>query len=556
MTNYEPRSFIYNFDILSGNPGIFTSGYKNFSTVYGLIVATGIIIVDLLYAIYAFYLFLFEREMTIIELNDNFTTKNVTIPSNELLFAFNVFNKSLKFEFIYGKEINLNAAEDYSINSLKNNYTVVLYYVNPENNEIQHKYYLETEFCEIGKNIDQNLIDKYNFTEYKNYLCISRNKNFDIIINQTYTTYIDIIVSLKMENENGFNNQKIFSDDTTYISNYSYLDFQMYTQNDVISNKNKYQPIKYRKYFYNQELVTVGNVDHSELISKYIDYSSDSGVIIKKKQNFNGISVDSFKSKSLSTGSLELGKNMLYYEFRYIISSDSIESYERSYTKLPTILSNITGVFSTLLALGQFLVSFFCKHYLEMYTMTKFFQSKILNESKQKNIIKINEINSRKELNNEIIYDISKIGISSEHSKKSLDKNISLNLVDNPKKQNKNIKKNIDIIHNGSNTNNLFENKIKFLNIKSFNSFEFILYFFCGSKTNKTKIIEKVTHFYESSLSVEEIIERVMILEIMYEVIKAKLGNEYNLEDYFKIKIEKDKELNGILEKEIKKFDN
>ena len=123
-------------------------------------------------------------------------------------------------------------------------------------------------------------------------------------------------------------------------------------------------------------------------------------------------------------------------------------------------------------------------------------------------------------------------------------------MVDNPKKQNKNIKKNIDIIHNGSNTNNLFENKIKFLNIKSFNSFEFILYFFCGSKTNKTKIIEKVTHFYESSLSVEEIIERAIILETINEIIKAKWNNEYKFKDYLKIKIEKDKELNEILEKE------
>ena len=529
MSNFEQRSFIYNFDILSGNPNIFTSGYKNFSTIYGLIVAIVIILINIFYAIYALYIFFFEREMTVVELNDNFTTKNVIIPAKEFLFAFNVFNISLKLEFTYGKEINLNEAESYSTRPLETDYMVIFYYVNPENNEILHKYYLETDFCEIGKNIDQNLINKYNFTNYKNYLCINNNKNLDIIINKTYSTYIDIIVSLKAENEHGYYYEKIFSNDTTYISNYSYLDFQIYVQNDIISNKNISEPIKFRKYFYNQELVSVGDLFKNELTSKYIDYSSDTGIIIKDKQNFNGISIDSFKTKTLSSDSIESGKNILYYEFRYIISPDFIKSYERTYIKLPSILSDITGVFTTLLTLGQILVAFFCKNYLEMQTMSKYFETKIFDKPNQKNIIKLDEeISSRKKLKKQISNDLSQIGNNIENSKKVLDKNIN----------------------DKTNQINLLENKIKFLNFKSFYFFHFILFRFCGSKTNKTKIIEKVTSFYESSLSVEEIIERAIILETINEIIKAKWNNEYKFKDYLKIKIEKDKELNEILEKE------
>ena len=55
--------------------------------------------------------------------------------------------------------------------------------------------------CEIGKNIDKELIDKYNFTEYQNFLCLSRNFDFDIIINRTHSIYIDVVVSTKAENE-------------------------------------------------------------------------------------------------------------------------------------------------------------------------------------------------------------------------------------------------------------------------------------------------------------------------------------------------------------------
>ena len=73
--------------------------------------------------------------------------------------------------------------------------TVILYYINPNTKEILNKYNLETEYCEIGKNIDKSLIDKYNFTDYKNYLCINRNFDFDIIINKTHSVYIDIVIS-------------------------------------------------------------------------------------------------------------------------------------------------------------------------------------------------------------------------------------------------------------------------------------------------------------------------------------------------------------------------
>ena len=238
MAKFETRSILYNFDVLSGTPGIFVSGHRNFSTLPGLIITILFIFIALFYTGYSIFFFLFERQMTVVELRDNFMTKNVTIPLNNFLFAFNVFNISMMMEYYWGKEINLNSAKDVTKKSLNNNFTIIINYINPENEEVIDKYYLETEYCEIGKNIDQEVIDKYNFTDYAQFLCLNRDFNFDILIDQTHTVYIDIIISLKVENENIFNYQEIYIDDTVYLSNYNYLEFEIYTPNDIISNKN------------------------------------------------------------------------------------------------------------------------------------------------------------------------------------------------------------------------------------------------------------------------------------------------------------------------------
>ena len=198
MSKFEPRSFIYNFDLLSGTPSIFVSGHRNFSTLSGLIMTIVIIFITLFYTVYCIFYFLFEREMTIVELKDNFMTKNVNVSLNNFLFAFNVFNVSMVMEYYWGKEINLNSAKDVTKKALGNDYTIIINYVNPENQEVIDKYYLEAEYCEIGKNIEKKIIDNYNFTEYKNFLCLNKNNNHNLLINQTHSVYIDIIVSLKV----------------------------------------------------------------------------------------------------------------------------------------------------------------------------------------------------------------------------------------------------------------------------------------------------------------------------------------------------------------------
>ena len=233
--------------------------------------------------------------MTIVEQSGNFMATNLRISSKDFLFAFNVFNVSSKFQYFWGKELDL--SNDFSKIPINENYTVKLYYENPETKTVEKEYYLDTEYCEIGKNINKNIIEKYNFTEYQNYLCISDKSNAEIIINNTYNTYIVVIVNKNITNSNGINIELESLDNSSITTTTNYLQFEMYSPNDIISNKNETTPVNYRKNYYYYELVSPGTLKTIEIITKYIDYSSDNGHIFKQIQNFSGFFVESIQTK-------------------------------------------------------------------------------------------------------------------------------------------------------------------------------------------------------------------------------------------------------------------
>ena len=583
MSKFEPRSFIYNFDLLSGTPSIFVSGHRNFSTLSGLIITIVIIFITLFYTVYCIFYFLFEREMTIVELKDNFMTKNVNVSLNNFLFAFNVFNVSMVMEYYWGKEINLNSAKDVTKKALGNDYTIIINYVNPENQEVIDKYYLEAEYCEIGKNIEKKIIDNYNFTEYKNFLCLNKNNNHNLLINQTHSVYIDIIVSLKVENENIFEYQEVYFDETVYLSNYSYLDFEIYTPNDIISNQNQSHPIKRRKNYYNYELLTVGGMERYDMAAKYVDYSSDKGLILQDKEKFNGIIIDSVTKKSLNFSSIDMANDLLYYQFRYYLNPNSIDSYERTYKKLPTILADITTIISILLTGGGFFISFLFKIYIETETFFKVLQfhkkasSKIelkkvstrksTNDFSKSSARQIEREQSKKQLELNSIIQPSKIEFSSYFKKKKkfhkknksnvnifngdiLQQNDDLGK-DKPNqkdkidaKHEKNIKVSNQLIYvNPENkktkrdkkneNSNKYNNKIgnmpeskSALKIFSFN--DYFIHLFRKNKNNKTKLIDKLSTLLEDSLSIEEIIKRAIYLQKVIQFINSKHEEEFN----------------------------
>ena len=130
-----------------------------------------------------------------------------------------------------------------------------------------------------------------------------------------------------------------------------------------------------------------------------------------------------------------------------------------------------------------------------------------------------------------------------------------------------------------NNTNSLNNNASKKNKLKKFNSTQYsevlfkmierynigkqkkcITFFFCyylpsifnRNKNNKTKIIEKISAFFEDSLSIEEIIGRKIDLENLIYFIRKKLGKESNLTNYIKILIHKDNEFKQIIEDENK----
>ena len=614
MSKYEQKPFIYCLDFLSGTPGIFISGRKRYTTLFGLITTLIIVAFSILHIIYQLYLFFFEREMTIVQLNDNFMTNEINIPLNNFLFAFNVFNKNVTMKYFWGKEINLQSGNISRI-PLNKNYTVNFYYENPENKEIINKYELELEYCEIGKNINQELINKYNFTEFKNYLCLSNtSKNFNIIINKTHNTYINIVISLKIENASEYGIKEISSDDFSTIYELSYLEFQLYSPNDIITNKNISNPIKLRKNFLNYELVSSGVLEHYEINTKFIYYSSDDGIFFKNKKKFKCFSIDSITRTAKDLERFEEFKNFIYSEFRLYLNPDNIESYERTYQKLTAVIADISGILSLFFTIGKFFVEFFCKTFLEVESISRIFRfkfsassktkfkqnnnnklqntfdnesslrgiknsyidnisqkSEIMNNKNNKNNINIGN-NSQNNILNLINNNLSK-KISVDHNKNNSSKelsikgNISQNQVNNKDNNSYSLNNNIsgnnfkkfesiqylEVFLKIIGKNNI-EKERKRTNPNSFSLCEYFSFIFNKKKNNKSKIIKKVSDYFENSLSIEDIIERKIELEIIVDHITKKLRKGLNLKSYVNILLKNDSEFKQIIEDEKKQI--
>ena len=614
MSKYEPRPFIYNLDFLSGTPGILISGYKSFSTLFGLISTVMILVLSVSYILYKFFLFVIDREKTILDVKDNFMTKKISVPLNEFLVAFNVFNVEMTIRYFWGEEIDFQQA-NFSAIPLQKNFTVNLYYENPENKEVKGKYELETEYCKIGKNINKDLVDKYNFTDYQNYLCLSKNsQNFYIAINETHNTYIDIVIYLKIESSEGYGITEIDSDELSTLYELNYLEFDLYSPNDIISNQNITNPIKFRKNYFSYDLTSPGVLEFNVINTKFIDYTSDNAIILKGQEKFNCFSIDSITASSINLQRFDAVHDIIYSQFRLYLTPDIIESYERTYQKLPTLIADISGVVTLLFTIGNFLVRFFCKIFIETETVSRIFQFKFNTFSKKKlkqndkikkpksfsnespegriknNLIsnitqKTTKINNK---DNKNINNYSPIKINNRNSELSFINNNSSrkifgkkNINDSAKKlsvQSSNLQKNEIGMNNNLNLlNNINKEKIlkKYNNAKYLEMFlkitgkrnienkgkctkdafsfgDYFSFIFNKNKNNNTKVIQKLSTFFEDTLSIEEIIERKIYLETVIYFIKMKLGKELNFTKYVNILLKRDSELKQIIEDESK----
>ena len=107
MSKYEQRSFIYNLDLLSGNPGIFISRKKNFGTLFGLITTIIVLILSITHTFLEVLFYFLERKITIVELENNFAAKQMNVSLKDFLLAFNVFNINSTIKYFSGEEMNL-----------------------------------------------------------------------------------------------------------------------------------------------------------------------------------------------------------------------------------------------------------------------------------------------------------------------------------------------------------------------------------------------------------------------------------------------------------------
>ena len=343
--------------------------------------------------------------------------------------------------------------------------------------------------------------------------------------------------------------------------------------------------------------------------AKYIDYSSDKGFILQDKEKFKGITIESVTKKSLNLSSVEMAKDLLYYHFRYYLDSNYIESYERTYKKLPTILADITSVISLLITAGRFFISYLCKIYIETQTIFKILKFdknvpskiKIKKVNNAKNSINISKSSTRQiegessKKNSELISinQPQKIRISSYFKKKRKPRkknenntgvsNLNIYSSNDISRQDKSSQKdqinlkytkslkasneliNINLGNKIDNKNNKNDNENKYndkIDIKPgfktalnlFSLHDYFVYIFCKNKNNKTKINDKISNLLEDSLSIEEIVKRNINLKKIIKFINSKNGEEFNSFNIMKVLSNIDNEFIEILENEGQKI--
>ena len=94
------------------------------------------------------------------------------------------------------------------------------------------------------------------------------------------------------------------------------------------------------------------------------------------------------------------------------------------------------------------------------------------------------------------------------------------------------------------------------INLQTFSYCDYLYYILNKKNKIKAKIIDKFASFLENALSVEDVIRRVIDLEIIISLIKAKFGKEFTFGNYIKAWIKKDSEMKKLLENENQRIDN
>ena len=475
------KSFLFTFDLIGVSPQLLIFNNKRYKSILSSIISIIIFLFSLAIIIFSLIQYLKYQNPIISYSKGNDEETERTMVLNNSFIMFELVDPTTL------KSINP------SIAYFQANYKTIY-----DNGKIEEST-LKIEKCELGKNINLKYSEIIN----------GKNK-FGRPINEFFCFSYDNNISLFYHPNIGFNSfllNIIMNNQTNYTP--ENIQALIVTGNDLIDHNNKDNPINQNYVFH----LTTGfsSLEYTTINYnfQYIKYESDDGVFYKKIKIFNGIifsdttfyknnrddynfNEDIKKSNEIKIGTIDFQINKSYYD-----------NYRRTYSRLQTLLAEVTSVISLLFEIGRQLSIILFEKKMKKDIIRSFINKKEI--SKNNNNIHLNKNDGN---------DISERKNIKEKKNKKENTNISDYLDKNH--ENRNIENKTHIpksnIHQNSRRNSIF---IKKDILKKINVFHVIKSFLCFND-KKTKLINICCDIINEDISIERILGRFYKLEKIY----------------------------------------
>ena len=494
------KSILFKLDFIGIIPQmkIFNNNiYKSMlSSIFSIIV----IIFSIFFGIFSFIYFFNQNPMVVYyKTNDFITNKTIEISKSFIMF------RALALDCDYENKTNLLFDSLYFFS--ENDWSMSLI----------------VEPCQYGKNIDlkyKKLFEDYEKREKESineYFCINfNNNNISFFHHPNYNNNNQSILRLII-----YTNE--------YDCNIKSFYLKIVTENDIIDNNNKENPIIP---YYNQEVINVFNISNIVSIKydlQYIKYESDTGIFFKNSNNINAIGFSGFSY----TNNFNFHNSGISAIIDFGLNKSNYDYYKRTYKKFQSVLADVTSSINLIITILKLLTYF------------------LLNKKMNKDIIrKIMALDGFKEDKRKISFS-KKSGLSKKL--KDIDKDKTI--LEEKEKQNS-----IEILKESNNIK-LNDKKLKERNIKVLKNikfFDIIKSFFCF-KDAKTKLIDLCNRIINEDICIDRILNRLYNLEKNYSLIKNQEYDKYKfkrkeeirkINDYiFQINYETGRSINNKKEK-------
>ena len=346
------KKLLFLLDFSGTSPNLRILNNNNYKSILSSIISIIIIIISIAFVIYSIIDFKNQNPIISYYKNiDNNINKTFQISDSFLMFKFTLYSQCVEDDY-QGKYMS--------------------HYINGE-----RKNDFELEKCELGKNIDlkyKNIIENFekdNNENINNYLCPNyRGEKISISDKQNNISYISFFISKNIK-------ENCSNIDPFYL-------IQIVSENDIINHKNKEDPCIQSYHF--QNIYSNENIQlfHIEYNYNYIRYDNDNGLFFQDYTSQDLITFSDVVYNHLN--SFRLGQLSFYIEFK--INKSYYAHYIRTYTKIQSLLADVSNIINLLILLGKILSSFL----LDKQMSRDIFQTIITNDKIINNDIKLMSI--------------------------------------------------------------------------------------------------------------------------------------------------------------------